>query len=134
MLDKSALGTGTKYVRFNLGKNNGILKPTVTYTAPVEKYEINDVAYTANEGGTTTAAGKVYFNFDGDKETAAFTVITAAYDNGVLSDVKADAFTDVAKGSAADFSQTVKAGEATSIRTYVFESAASLKPIADMCR
>lgn len=134
MLDKSALGTGTKYVRFNLGKNNGILKPTVTYTAPVEKYEINDVAYTANEDGTTTAAGKVYFNFDGDKETAAFTVITAAYDNGVLSDVKADAFTDVAKGSAADFSQTVKAGEATSIRTYVFESAASLKPIADMYR
>lgn len=134
MLDKSALGTGTKYVRFNLGKNNGILKPTVTYTAPVEKYEINDVAYTANGDGTTTAAGKVYFNFDGDKETAAFTVITAAYDNGVLSDVKADTFTDVAKGSAADFSQTVKAGDTTSIRTYVFESAASLKPIADMYR
>ena len=134
MLDKSVLGTGTKYVRFNLGKNNGILKPTVTYTAPVEKYEINDVAYTANGDGTTTAAGKVYFNFDGDKETAAFTVITAAYDNGVLSDVKADTFTDVAKGSAADFSQTVKAGDATSIRTYVFESAASLKPIADMYR
>lgn len=134
MLDKSALGASTKYVRFNLGENNGILKPTVTYTAQVEKYEINDVAYTANEDGTTTAAGKVYFNFDGDKETAAFTVITAAYDNGVLSDVKADTFTDVAKGSTADFSQTVKAGDATSIRTYVFESAASLKPIADMYR
>ena len=134
MLDKSALGASTKYVRFNLGMYNGILKPTVTYTAPVEKYEINDVAYTANEDGTITAAGKVYFNFDGDKETAEFTVITAAYDNGVLSDVKADAFTDVAKGSAVDFSQTVKAGEATSIRIYVFESAASLKPIADMYR
>ena len=52
----------------------------------------------------------------------------------MLSDVKADTFTDVAKGSTADFSQTVKAGEATSIRTYVFESAANLKPIADMYR
>ena len=129
-LGRAQLGSNTKYVRLLLGRTVGILLPEVTYLSRTEDYEINDAAYTLNGDGTATASGRVYFNRDGDKESAAFTVFTAAYRNGILTGAAAERFENVKKGGFAEFLQIIGADSGMRIKTFVFESEENLLPVA----
>lgn len=129
-LSRAQLGTSAAYVRLLMKKNNGIALPEVTYAAEEESYEINDVALTRNEDGTATADGRVYFNRDGSRETAAFTVFAAAYKDGVLTDAAAERFENVARGGFAEFKKTVRAESGTTVGIFAFESAENPIPLA----
>ncbi len=73
-LNKSVLGTETKFIRFKLIQHTGIIRPEITYMANIDKYEINDVTYTIENNGIISARGKVYPNLS-EKKTASLQLL-----------------------------------------------------------
>lgn len=92
-----------------------------------DKYE-TEASAEKQQDGTINVVGGAYFNFDGTKKTADFTVITAAYDNnGVLTDISVDTYTDVNKWSLKTIHKTLKGEKA---RIFMFDSTSTLKPLS----
>ena len=113
-------------VSTNANQNIYMFNPSVKWN-PADKYE-TEAQYEKKADGKINVVGKAYFNFDGTKKKADFTVMTAAYDNnGVLTDISVDPYTDVNKWSLKTINKTLK-GE--KVRIFMFDSTNTLKPLS----